>query len=64
MTLAVKVALIKPQYNQPTLRTGGGWLNPWLRQYSFGGLMIVIATGFIPLSLLSIVSTVVMWESS
>ena len=48
------------------LKTGGGWFNPWLGQYSFGGLMIVIATGFIPLSPLSplsIVSTMVMWES-
>ena len=46
------------------LRTGGCWFDPWLVQYSFQGLMIVIATGFIPLSLLSVVSTVVMWESS
>ena len=42
------------------LRTGGHWLG----QYSSRGLMIVIATGFIPLSQLSVVSTVVMWESS
>ena len=46
------------------LRTGGRWFDPWLSQYSFRGLMIVIATGFIPLSLLSFVSTIVMWESS
>ena len=46
------------------LRTGGGWFDPQLSQYSFRGLMIVIATGFIPLSLLSIVSTMVVWESS
>ena len=46
------------------LRTGGRWFDPWLRQYSFRGLMIVIATGFIPLSPLSIVSTNVIWESS
>ena len=41
------------------MRTGGRWF-----EYSFGGLMIVIATGFIPLSLLSIVSIVAMWASS
>ena len=46
------------------LRTGGCWYNPLLSQYSFPGLMIVIATGFFPLSLLSIVSTMFMWESS
>ena len=37
---------------------------PKLSQYSFRGLMIVIATGFTPLLLLSVVSTMVMWESS
>ena len=37
---------------------------PGLGQFSVRGLMIVVATGFIPLSLLSIVSTLVMWESS
>ena len=46
------------------LRTGGRWFDPRLGQYSFQGLMIVIATGFIPLSLLSVVSTMVIWESS
>ena len=46
------------------LRTGGRWFNPRLDQYSFRGLMIVIATGFIPLSPLSVVSTMVMWESN
>ena len=35
-----------------------------LGQCSFQGLMIVITTGFIPLSLLSIFSLMVMWESS
>ena len=45
------------------LRTGGGWFDPRLAQYSFCGL-IVIATGFIPLSTLSVVSTMVLWESS
>ena len=45
------------------LRTGGGWFDPWLSRYSFRGLMIVIVTGFIPLSLLSVVWTMVMWES-
>ena len=46
------------------LRTGGCWFDPRLGQYSFRGLMIVIATGFIPLSPLSVVLTMVMWESS
>ena len=46
------------------LRTGGCWFDPWLSQYSFRGLMIVIATGFIPLSQQSVVSTMVKWESS
>ena len=46
------------------LRTGGRWYDPRLGQYSFRGLIIVIATGFIPLSPLSVVSTMVMWESS
>ena len=45
-------------------RTGGGWFDPQLEQYSFPGLMIAIATRFIPLSYLSIVSTMTMWESS
>ena len=40
------------------------WFDPRLGQYSFRGLMIVIATGFIPLSPLSVVSKMVMWESS
>ena len=38
------------------LRTGGHWFDPRLGQYSLRGLMIVIATGFIPLSPLSLVS--------
>ena len=46
------------------LRTGGRWFDPCLDQYSFRGLMIVIATGFIPLSPLSVVSTMIIWESS
>ena len=46
------------------LRTGGRRFDPRLGQYSFRGLMIVIATGFIILSPLSVVSTMVMWESS
>ena len=47
----------------PDLRTGR-WFDRQLGQYSSGGLLIVIGTGFIHLSLLSIVSTMVMWESS
>ena len=46
------------------LRKGGRWFDPQHGQYSFQGLMIVIATVFIPLSQLSIVSTMVVWESS
>ena len=50
--------------NVLVLRTGGYWFDPRLSQYSFWGLMTVIATGFIPLSLLSIFMTMSMWESS
>ena len=46
------------------LRTEGRWFDPLLGQYFFQGLMIVIATGFIPLSVLSVVLTMVMWKSS
>ena len=46
------------------LRTGGRWFDARLSQYSFRGLMIVIATGCTPLSPLSFVSPMVMWESS
>ena len=46
------------------LRKGGPQFDPRLGQYSFQGFMIVIATGFIPLSPLSMVSTKAMWESS
>ena len=41
------------------LGTGGRWFDPRLGQYSFRGLMIVIATGFIPLPPLSVVSAMV-----
>ena len=46
------------------LRTGGRWFNPHLGQYSFRGLIIVIVTGFIPLSPLSIVLPIVLWEAA
>ena len=46
------------------LRTGGRWCDPRLGLYFFRRSMIVIATGFIPFSTLSVVSTMVMWESS
>ena len=46
------------------LRIGSCWFDPRLGLYSFRGLMIVMATGFIRLSPLSIVSTKVMWESN
>ena len=39
------------------LRTGGRWFDPQLSKYSFRGLTLVIATGFIPLSPLSVVLT-------
>ena len=55
-----------PQLNGSVadLRTGGRRFDPLLGQYSFRGLMIIITTGFVPLSPLSVVSTMVMWESS
>ena len=37
------------------LKTGGRWFDPHLGLYSFGGLMLIITTGFIPLSPLSVV---------
>ena len=43
------------------LRTGGHWFHLRLDQFSFRGLMIVIAKGFIPLSPLFVVSTW-LWE--
>ena len=46
------------------LRTGGRCSNPSLGLYSFRGLVIVITTGSIHLSPLSIVSTMFMRESS
>ena len=45
------------------LWTGYRWFDPWLGQYSFRLLTIVIATGFIPFSLKSVVSTMVVWGS-
>ena len=50
--------------NIADLRTGGHWFVPPLSQYTFRGLMITIATGFIPFSPLSVVLTMVKWESS
>ena len=47
-----------------TRETEGRWFDPRLGQYSFRGLMIVIATGFISLSPLFNVSTMVMLENS
>ena len=46
------------------LKTGGHWFDLRLDQYFSPGLMIIIAVGFIPLSLLAIVSTMVTWENS
>ena len=63
----VKVMLAEPQSSVGSiadLRTGGCWFDARLCQYSFQGLMIVIATSFIPLSPMSIVLMMVMWESN
>ena len=45
-------------------RTRGHLFNPWLGQYFFRRLTIFIVTVFIPLSMLSVVSTMAKWESS
>ena len=50
--------------NVADLRAGGRCFGSRLGQYPFRGLMIVTATGFITLSPRSIVSTMVVWESS
>ena len=42
--------MLSPIAQSVALKTGGHWFDPWLGQYSFRGLMIVIATGFVPLS--------------
>ena len=44
------------------LRSVGRWFTPRLGKYSFRGLMIVIDTGFVPVSPLGFVSTMVMWD--
>ena len=67
MKIIAKLSGAKPHSSVGSiayLRIEGHWFDPRLSQYSFPGLMIVIATGFIPLSPLSIVLTMVMWESS
>ena len=46
------------------LRTGGRWFDPRLGQYPVRRLTIVTATGVIPLSPLSVISTMNMCESS
>ena len=54
-----------PSPTAADLRIGGRWFDPRLCQYSFRVLMVIIATGLaIILSLLSVVSKMVMWESS
>ena len=52
-----------PCYTKPTEphSSVGSVADPRLGQYSFRGLIIVIATGFIPLTA---VPTMVMWQSS
>ena len=62
-----KILFAKPHISVGSIKDlgiGGHWFDLRLRQYSFRKLMIVIVTGFIPLSLRSIVSTIVMWEGS
>ena len=44
------------------LKTEGSWFDPGFLLYSIRRLMIIFATGFIPLS--PIVSTMVMWDRS
>ena len=44
-----------PLLSVADVRTGGRWFDPRHNQYPFRGLMVVIATGFIPLSPLSVV---------
>ena len=56
--------MVRSEFYNVRENRGGRLFNPRLGQYSFRGLMIVIVTGFIPLSPLSVVSTMVMWESS
>ena len=59
-----KVNCLSPVCSAQDLRTGGRWFDPRLSKYSFRGLMIGITSGFIPLSLLSVVWTMVKLESS
>ena len=65
LQLHLKPPLIKAEPHSSVasvtdLRTGDRYFDPRHGQYSFRGLMI----GFIPLSMLSVGSTMVMWESS
>ena len=46
------------------LRIGGRWFDLRHGKYCIRGMMIVIVTRFIPLSPLSVASTMIMWESS
>ena len=50
--------------NAQDLKTRDNWCDPKLNKYSFCGLVIVIATGFISHSLLPTVLMSVIWESS
>ena len=47
-----------------SLRSGGGWFDLQLGQHSLQGLMKVTVTGLIPLTLLSIILMIIMWESN
>ena len=67
MVMMMMLMLVEPQSSVGSVQdliAGGRWFDPRLGQYSFRGLMIVIATGFIPLSTLSNVSIIVLWKSS
>ena len=46
------------------LRTGGRWFDTRFDQYLFRASIVVIATGIIPPPRISIVSTIILWESS
>ena len=54
----------RPNRQAQDLRTGDRWLDSRLSQFSFRGLMTVVATAFIPLPWPAIVSMMVKLESS
>ena len=62
--IIIHVRSLQIRIDRADLRTGGRWFDPRLGQYSFRGFMIVIPPEFILLPPLSVVWTMVMWESS